>query len=249
VPEHNFQLDPENAFPARIANHRVCGNSFNGRFGFKGSVHKLIALIGRVFIALLFVAAITYFFSREVPVNATTAGFFYLVGILVIATTGGLIESTIASVAAMLCFNFFFIPPIGTFTIADPQNWVGLFAFLATSLTASQLSARAKRQTREAIDRQAEIERLYSLSRGLLLTETARPMAKQVVQQIAQAFEFSSVALYDRNSGEIYSAGTDDVPDIDARIREAAVRSAVFREENGRLIITPIRLGGNRSAV
>ena len=47
-----------------------------------------------------------------------------------------------SSIVAMLCFNFFFLPPVGTFTIADPQNWVALFAFLATALTASQLSAR-----------------------------------------------------------------------------------------------------------
>ena len=55
----------------------------------------------------------------------------------------------------MLCFNFFFFPPIGEFTVADPQNWVALFAFLATSLTASQLSARAKRRTKEAVDETA----------------------------------------------------------------------------------------------
>ena len=70
-----------------------------------------------------------------------------------IATAWGMVESTIASVAAMLCYNFFFLPPVGTLTISDPQNWVALFAFLATSLTASQLSARAKRHTREAVER------------------------------------------------------------------------------------------------
>ena len=210
----------------------------------KSLVHKGIPLIGRVVAALALVAAITFFFFRLVPVNATTTGFFYLVGILVIATVGGLVESTIASVAAMLCFNFFFFPPIGTFTIADPQNWVALFAFLATSLTASQLSARAKRRTKEAIDRQVEMERLYSLSRSLLLTDIARPMAKQAAQQIAQTFEFSGVALYDRNSGEIYRAGADDIPDIDAKMREAAVRSTVLRDENNGVIVTPIRLGG-----
>jgi two-component system sensor histidine kinase KdpD len=207
-------------------------------------VHAVIRLTGRVCAALGLVAAINFFFSRVVPVNATTTGFFYLVGILMIATAGGLVESTIASVVAMLCFNFFFLPPVGTFTIADPQNWVALFAFLATSLTASQLSARAKRRTGEAIDRQVEMERLYSLSRALLLTDTARPMANQVVQQIAQTFEFTSVALYERSSGEIYRAGADDLSDIDARMREAAIRSAVFRDQSGRLIVTPIRLGG-----
>ena len=207
-------------------------------------MHKIIALTGRVFAALVLIAAITFLFYRLVPVNATTTGFFYLVAILLIATVGGLIESTIASVAAMLCFNYFFLPPVGTLTIADPQNWVALFAFLATSLTASQLSARAKRRTQDAIDRQGEMERLYSLSRALLLTDATQPMARQMVQQIALAFEFSSVALFDRNSGEIYRAGFYDIFDIDAKLRETAVRSAVVRDESSKLIIAPIRLGG-----
>ena len=47
----------------------------------------------------------------------------------------------------MLCLNFFFLPPVGTFTIADPQNWVALFAFLAVSLVASNLSAVARART------------------------------------------------------------------------------------------------------
>ena len=75
-----------------------------------------------------------------IPVNATTVGFAYLLGILAIAATWGLIESIIASIAAMLCYNFYFLPPVGMFTIADPQNWVALFAFLTTALVASHLS-------------------------------------------------------------------------------------------------------------
>ena len=123
---------------------------------------KRDAFSGTYFGGTWLIAAITFIFFRVLPVNATTTGFFYLVAILLIATAGGLVESTIASIAAMLCFNYFFLPPVGTFTIADPQNWVALFAFLATSLTASQLSARAKRRTKEAIARQHEMERLYS---------------------------------------------------------------------------------------
>ena len=92
----------------------------------------------RIIASMGLVAAITFCTHSLTPVNPMTAGFIFLVGILVIATAGGLVESTIASVAAMLCFNFFFLPPVGTFTVSDPQNWVALFAFLATSLTASQ---------------------------------------------------------------------------------------------------------------
>ena len=161
-----------------------------------------------------------------------------------IATVWGLLESSIASVAAMFCFNYFFIPPVGTLTVADPQNWVALFAFLATSLTASQLSARAKRQTAEAIDREREMERLYSFSRALLLTDATQSLEKQIVQQMAQTFEFAAVALYKRGSGEINRVGDADMPRVEDKLREAATRSVVLRDEQNHITVTPIRLGG-----
>jgi two-component system sensor histidine kinase KdpD len=153
-------------------------------------------------------------------------------------------EATVSSVAAMLCFNFFFFPPVGTFTVADPQNWVALFAFLATSLTASQLSTRLKGQHREAIDRQLEVERLYALSRGLLLIDTTQPAGKQITFQIAQAFDQAAVGLYDRNTGEVFRAGPEKLGRIDSKLREAALQSALFQDAASNLIVTPVRLGG-----
>src|SRR5579862_1347064 len=212
--------------PAMVHSARAETHFASGIFA-----QKALGFSGRLFAALGLVAAITFVCFRLVHVNATTTGFFYLVAILGVATAWGLAESTIASVVSMLCLNFFFFPPIGAFTVADPQNWVALFAFLATSLTASQLSARAKRRTKEAVDRQREIERLYSLSRALLLTDAERPIAKQIVQQIAQAFEFPAVALYDRSSGEIYRAGFEDMPEIDADLKQAAIRTEFSPEK------------------
>ncbi len=206
--------------------------------------HKTGRLTLRLLLALSLVAAITFVFFRLIHVNPTTAGFSYLVAILVIATWGGLLEASVSSVVAMLCFNFFFFPPVGTFTVADPQNWVALFAFLATALTASQLSARLKRQRRSALQRQREMERLYALSRAILLTDTTQPIAKQIAHQIAQAFECPALALYDRNSHEVYVAGPEVLPNLDAKLRESAIRSSVLHEERDEILITPIRLGG-----
>lgn len=214
-------------------------NSPNARL----SLHRNFHLILRIGAALAFIAVITFFLFRVFPANDTTAGFVYLVAILVIATRGGLIESTIASFAAMFCFNFFFFPPIGTLTIADPRNWIALFAFLATSLTASQLSARAKRRALDAEDRRVEVERLYSLGRALLLMDTSHPIAKQIVQQIAISCEIPGVALYIRNTGEVHRAGLEEL-EIEFSLREAAVRSAVLKDQEKHLVITPIRLGG-----
>jgi len=211
-----------------------------------GSLRQAGYLILRHLLALSLIAAITFVFFRLIPVNATTVGFFYLVAILVIATVGGLIEATVSSITAMLCFNFFFLPPVGTFTIADPQNWVALFAFLTTALTASQLSDRLKRQRREALDRQHEMERLYALSRAILLTDTTQPTAMQIANQIAKAFECPAVALYDRKTSEVYLADRDAFPNINAinsKLRESAIQSSVFKDGD-EILITPIRLGG-----
>src|SRR4029077_6446058 len=165
--------------------------SYSARYNF---IQRAIRLAGRLLASLGLIVAVTFLSFRLVPVNEMTAGFLYLVAILFISQAAGLLESPKASPAAMLCFNYYFLPPVGTLTISDPRNWVALFAFLATSLTASQLSARAKRRTREAIDRQNEIEKLYSLSRALLLADATHPRGKQIVEQIAQAFEFPAVA-------------------------------------------------------
>lgn len=72
---------------------------------------------------LAITAVITNFCFHLTPVNATAAGFAYLIAILLIATAWGLLEAMVASFKAVLCFNYFSFPPIGTFTIAEQRNW------------------------------------------------------------------------------------------------------------------------------
>jgi two-component system sensor histidine kinase KdpD len=128
----------------------------------------------RVTVSLIGVALLTFTAHRLIPVNATTAGFAYLLLILFVASTWGFVEACLSSVLATLLFNFFFLPPIGTFTIADSQNWVALFSFLTTSLVASRLSAKAKLRALEAIEKQRNLEHLYSFSRAILLSTEPR---------------------------------------------------------------------------
>ncbi|HUZ46832.1 MAG TPA: DUF4118 domain-containing protein, partial [Terriglobia bacterium] len=198
----------------------------------------------RIVAVLAITAAITFLCFHLVPVNATTAGFTYLIAILLIATAWGLLEAMVASVAAMLCFNFFFLPPTGTLTIADSRNWVALFAFLATSIVASQLSARAKRQAQEAMERREETERLYALSRAILLTEAGRRAPKEYAKEIAQIFDLLSVALYERDSAATYRAGPNDLPGVDKKLCEAATLGTLFRDDLSGITVTPIHLGG-----
>ena len=98
----------------------------------RSSVRRL-SLLTRAATAVGLVALITAVYVRVVSANPTTVALSYLIAILLIATWWGIAEATVASLAAVLCFNFFFLPPIGTLTIADPQNWVALLAFLITA--------------------------------------------------------------------------------------------------------------------
>jgi hypothetical protein len=101
--------------------------------------------------------------------NATTVALGFLVVVLLVAATARLWVAVTTSIVAMLAFNFFFLPPVGAFVIADPQNWVALVAFLAVSLVASNLSAVARDRTQEAVMRRDELGRLFDLSRDVLL--------------------------------------------------------------------------------
>ncbi len=95
-------------------------------------------------------------------VNAATVSLALLLNVLFIATRWGSLPALAASIFAMLCFNFFFLPPFGTFNIAATDNWVALVAFLITAVTAGELSARATRRAEEAEVGRLEIERLYA---------------------------------------------------------------------------------------
>lgn len=94
-------------------------------------------------------------------INPTTAALAFLLVVLFVATVWGSRPAVFASLLGVGCFNFFFLPPFGTFTIRNPDNWVAFFAFLITALTAGQLSARAKRRAEEAEGAKREVERLY----------------------------------------------------------------------------------------
>jgi K+-sensing histidine kinase KdpD len=114
------------------------------------------------FAGLFGIAAVTLLL---VPIrehaNSTTIALGFLLVVLFVAILWGSRPALLASVLGMLCFNFFFLPPFYTFTIADYQNWVALTVFFITALAVGQLSARAKRRAEESEAGRREINRLY----------------------------------------------------------------------------------------
>jgi two-component system sensor histidine kinase KdpD len=205
-------------------------------------VHRA-SLLGRLAASLVAIAAVTGFYTEIVQVNPTTAALTYLLTILLIASWWGITESTAASLAAMLCFNFFFLPPVGTLTIADPQNWVALVAFLATAIVTSQLSGRARQRELDLAARQQDLERLYALSRSLLLWEGDTPILPTIARHIAEVFQLKAAALFDRETNTFAWGGPSEIPGIEDKLRDVARQGISLRDPSGMIIIA-IRLGG-----
>jgi two-component system sensor histidine kinase KdpD len=174
------------------------------------------------------IAAVTSIYVRWLHVaNAATVSTTFLMIVLMIATTSRLRVAMITSVVAMLCFNFFFLPPAGTLTIADPQNWVALFAFLAVSIVASNLSAIARTRTREAVVRRDELARLFDLGRDVLVITDSRGAIPALARAIVRRFdlEYVAIALPRSNDWEVFEAGAATI-ELDPHQLSAAFATA-----------------------
>jgi two-component system sensor histidine kinase KdpD len=156
------------------------------------------------------IAAIVMFYKFVFTVNPTTVGFTLLVAVLLASAYWGLRLALYLSFAGTAAFNFFFLPPFGTFTIADPQNWIALFSFLLTAVVASNLAERARREAEQSRQRRTEVERLYALSQQLLTAENAVGLLNSVPSYLADAFGLSGAALTVAGKETVYrsSPGT-----------------------------------------
>jgi len=198
----------------------------------------------RVLGALGLVSGITLVYSRVGTVSSVTAALTYLLAVLVVASGWGLMEALAASLAAVVCFNSFFLSRLHHSYIAAPENWATLLVFVLTAVIVSHLSASTQLRTLDSTRRQHEMERLYTLSRNLLLTDTRRPLAQQVINQIAQVFELRGAAFFDRANDVVYRAGPDDILADESKLRDAALQGTVFHDAPEHLMVMPISLGG-----
>jgi two-component system, OmpR family, sensor histidine kinase KdpD len=193
-------------------------------------------------VALGIVAAITLFYRNIITVNQTTVALTYLLAILAVSTFWGFTVSALMSVAAMLAFNFYFLPPVGKFTITDPQNWAALVAFLATSLIASQLATRVRREADEAQQRRKEIERLYAFSQQLLVSGNVITLLNSIPNHIVETFEVGAAALYLDYKQKFYHSGA--APHFnDEELKRAMAREEPLRDAARSLCLVPVRMG------
>ncbi len=201
--------------------------------------------LSRFLASILAVAAILALYRQVLSVNSTTVALSLLLAILGVSARWGLAEASVASIVGVLGLNYYFLEPIGTFTIDDPQNWVALGAFLVTAVTASQLSARVRRRAAEAEERRLEIERLYELVRAMMLSGNARRTIREFVQSVVRVFGCEAAAFYYRPADEFFRSGPESKPVTDHDLLVAAELDELSVDAARLRATAPVRLGGH----
>ncbi|HKM84127.1 MAG TPA: ATP-binding protein [Candidatus Acidoferrum sp.] len=194
-------------------------------------------------VAAILLVSLTYGYSRVFHVNQTTVALSYLLAILAVSAVWGMVVAVFMSVSAMLLFNFYFLPPVGTFTVADPQNWVALFAFLLTSIMGSQLSARIRKEADTADSRRREVERLYEFSQKLLGAGNVIQLMNAIPNYIVECFEAGAAELFVPQKDKFYRSGYGAAQLDEEQMKAAYLRDEVTTETQGTLHFLPVRLG------
>jgi two-component system, OmpR family, sensor histidine kinase KdpD len=122
-----------------------------------------------------------------------------LTAVVGVAVRYGLWPSMLATVAASLCYNFFFLPPVYTFTITDPTNVAAFFLFMLVAILVSNVAARVRSQADTAIGRARTTESLYAFSRKLAGTATLDDVLWATAYQIALMLKVRVVLLLPQN--------------------------------------------------
>jgi two-component system sensor histidine kinase KdpD len=145
--------------------------------------------------------------------NPTIAAVSYLLVVFLTATVSRVRIAVVTCVAADLCLNYFFMPPVGTLTIADPQNLVAFLAFVAVSVIASSLSSALRDRAFEVTAHRDELERLFDLSRDVLLTTDSAEAMPQLARSVARRFdlEFAAVCRPGAGGWDVWRAGALDL--------------------------------------
>jgi two-component system sensor histidine kinase KdpD len=189
------------------------------------------------------IAAVT-FVAYKLHVPLSTAGFIYLLIVVGVALAYGIWQATFVSLVAVSCLNYFFIPPVLSFAVADSRDWVALVSFQVCALLVSRLSSREQRMARDANYQRIQMKKLYELSRGILLFDLHTPPGPQLVRLIRRTFFADDVAIFDADLARLDHEG-------DWSIDEQQIAKTAYltdRNEDDRDIRTTqrvIRLGSS----
>jgi two-component system, OmpR family, sensor histidine kinase KdpD len=217
------------------------GAKANNRMGYWKAVQPRLGILRGCLAGMAAVALVTLIAFR-LHLNLSTSGSLYFLIVVMVSVVWGFWEASVTSLIAVNCLNYFFVPPVFTWTVSDPQNWVALATFEIAALTVSRLSTRAQSQARAETRQRVEVQKLYELSRRILLLDRRRTIGPQIVSLVQEIFGTESVALFDATLARLDAAGSES-DDLAQLARSAYFQDSTLEGADGRTWAHVLRLG------
>ena len=136
---------------------------------------------GRCLFGIIALVGVTFVCFR-LRLNIATSGFLYLIVIVVLSLAGDVVSSILIAICAAGCLSYFFTPPIFSFRVNDPQELIGIIAFLTTSLVISRLVSKLHAKSEEAL---SGVNRKLIDAEERERTRIARDLHDDIVQRVA----------------------------------------------------------------
>jgi two-component system, OmpR family, sensor histidine kinase KdpD len=149
--------------------------------------------------------------------KALTAGLIELVLVMLVAFRWGFPEAVAASVLAVSCLDYFYMPPIFSLYERDPQDWISSGIFVTIALTAGHFADRIKQKAIQTESERTRLEKLYLTSRDILMLDRRDEVGAQLTRLIADTFHLDAVALWDAREVRMDKAGKVAIPDDEVR--------------------------------
>lgn len=181
---------------------------------------------------------------RHLPLaNEATVGLVFLLAVLITAAISGYATSLSVAVTATLLYNYFFIPPVNTWNVADYRDWVTLGVFLLTAVVGSTLSYVAKREAERARRQRREAEQLYELSQRLSTSGSALAVCRATPQDIVETFGSRAAAIFIAEEQRVFCS-REGAQEFDVLQFKTSMTDRSLRVDSvHRISYVPLRLG------
>jgi two-component system sensor histidine kinase KdpD len=164
-------------------------------------------------------AMFTTFLLVWLGANSTTAGMVFLVLVVWSASQAGIVLSLYMAALCAVTFDYYFLPPLHTFRLVGAQAWVAMTSFALGCVVVSRLAERARREAMQAVQRQADVGRLYALSQEMMLFEDADKLIRNLPGLINRIFALDGVILYVCEHDRFYSSTGEATASIRAHMQ------------------------------
>jgi two-component system sensor histidine kinase KdpD len=213
----------------------------NLRTGYRKPLRALWAVL-RGYVAGLAAVALVTFCAFRLHLNLSTSGSLCFLIVVLVSVFWGFWEASVTSLIAVICLNYFFVPPVLSWVVSDPQNWVALAVFEITALTVSRLSTRVQAQARAEARQRVQIGKLYELSRRILFLDRRQRTGTQIVSLIQEVFKTESVAVFDATQARVDATGSR-ADDLEQLARRACFQDCTLEGADAHTWAHVLRLG------